>query len=260
MEIDLTGVDETKPNAGRIYDYLLGGDFNLPIDRAAAKRLDKMNSKISYSMWLNRFFLFHAVKQLSDAGLDFYIDLATGLPTQGYLHDRLPATTRIVYNDIDPTTVLHGRRIVENYPNVHYVQSDVRDVDVILDAADNFFEAKHRRVGFCMVGVAYFIEDEALSRIFRRLYEWSSPGSLLALSMFRPDEDPEAQGVIETYRSMGISVHMRNEAETLDLLKPWVPYQEFQSLESYAESEFTQPVVGDQLRGRVGFGGILHHP
>ncbi len=35
-------VDTSKPNAGRIYDYLLGGHHNFEADRAAAKRLSQL--------------------------------------------------------------------------------------------------------------------------------------------------------------------------------------------------------------------------
>jgi O-methyltransferase involved in polyketide biosynthesis len=261
MDIDLTNVDPTKPNAGRIYDYLLGGDFNLPVDRAAAQHLSSLTPKLVQAMRLNRSFLFHAIKQLSAAGLDFYIDLATGLPTQGYLHDRLPTTVRIIYNDIDPTTVIHGRQIVQNYPNVQYVQSDIRDIDVVLEAAGDFFGAAHCKVGICMVGVAYFIEDEALIKIFRRLYQWSAPGSLLAFNMFSPDpDDPAMQIAMDAYKRMGVQAYVRTEDETMAIAAPWKVYQELQPLEAFAEDGLQTEGLSKEIHKTIGFGGILYRP
>lgn len=257
MKIDLTGIDTTKPNPGRIYDYFLGGEFNLPIDRATAKALDKVTPRLGQGIWLNRFFMFEAIKRLAEAGLDNYIDLATGLPTQGYLHDRLPTTTRIVYNDIDPTTVLHGQQVVVDHPNVRYVQSDIRDIDTILDAGGSFFGADQRRVGICMVGIAYFIESEHLERIFRALYNWSAPGSLLAFSMFNPDpDDPASQAVADKYAKVAQPIYLRTETETMNLIGPW-EVLEIQPLETYAESELQGPVLNDPIRSKMGFGGFL---
>lgn len=173
-------IDTSKPNAGRIYDYFLGGSHNFDADRAAAEQLLTLIPSARGGARLNRWFMYDAVERLAQAGFDCFLDLASGLPTEGYIHELVP-TARVLYNDIDPVTVAYGRDIVGTNPNVRYIQANIADMDTVLSAAASHF-GPQRRIAVCFIGVTYFLEDAPLQAIFERLYDWCAPGSQIAMS------------------------------------------------------------------------------
>jgi O-methyltransferase involved in polyketide biosynthesis len=252
--------DPTKPNSARIYDYMLGGKHNYPADRAAAKQLLQALPESRQGVYLYRYFLLEAVRRLSKANLTCYLDLATGIPTEGYIHERAPQTARIVYNDIDPETIAYAREIVADKPNILCIQSDLREIDVILAQAEDFFRGE-RRIGICMVGVVYFIEDHALAHVFQRLYEWSASGSMLAINSFESYDLAEWPAG-RFYKSIGVNLYGRNPEHLLRLAAPWRPLQDLDQLETYAERNLPgfDVVPSEAVRGQVGYGGILIHP
>lgn len=253
-------IDTTKPNSARIYDYLLGGKHNYPVDRAAARRLLEVAPDSRQGVYLYRYFLLEAVKRLAKEHFTCYLDLASGIPTEGYIHERVPETSKIIYNDIDPGTVAYAREIVADKPNIRCVQGDLREIDALLAQAEDFFGAE-RRIGICMVGVAYFIEDAALAHVFQRLYAWSAPGSMLALNHI-PPYDPEKSRSHGFYRSIGTTLYGRTPDDLVRLAAPWQVAQELISIESYAERNLPdfEVLPTEELRGNMGYGGILVHP
>lgn len=255
-------IDTSKPNAGRIYDYMLGGHHNFEADRLAAERLMQLAPQLPKWMRLNRWFLNHAVDELTSANFNYYIDLATGLPTQGYIHERVPETARIIYNDIDPTTVAYARQVLNGWTNIRYAEADIRQIDQILDEARTFF-SPGQRVGICMVGVAYFIEDEALRHALRRLYDWAAPGSRLAIS-FISVEHPVASNdpVMAMYRQMGTPLYPRTVTQALQLTAPWQPCGPgLRKLNEYIQEVQASPVVIEQDQPRESMiGGIFEKP
>lgn len=249
-------IDTTRPNSGRIYDYLLGGAHNFPADREAAENLVRAYPELPKWMRLNRWFLYHAVDQLVAGGFSCYIDLATGLPTQGYLHDRVTDDARIIYNDIDPVTVAFAQQIIGEKPNIRYVRSDIRDISNVLVAAEQLFGTE-RRVGICMVGVSYFLEDEAITTLMRQLYAWVAPGSLLALSHI--DFDPAAAAeVVQIYQKMGTALYSRSEAHLFQLLHPWqVRPEGVRSLEAIATEQLGSPIELERMGQSAGMFGAI---
>lgn len=253
-------IDTNKPNSARIYDYLLGGKHNYPADRAAAKQLLQALPETRQGVYLYRYFLLEAVRRLAKENFTCYLDLASGIPTEGYIHERVPETAKIVYNDIDPETVAYAQRIVANKPNIRCVQGDLREIDAILTQVEDFFGGE-RRIGICMVGVVYFIQDDALAYVFRRLYEWSAPGSMLAVNSF-PVYNPTEWTAGRFYKSIGVTLYGREPQELLRLAAPWQVVQDLAPIESYAERNLPgfDVVPSEEARGNMGYGGILIHP
>lgn len=210
-------VDQTKPNVGRIYDYLLGGQHNFEADRAVAARI--IQTLPSAPKWarMNRWFLHYALDELASAGLNRFIDLATGLPTQGYIHEWGIEDALVVYNDIDASIVAYARELIGANPSVRYTQADLRNVSEILGEAESLFGGPSR-CGICMVGVVYLVDDESLSAVLERLHDWAKPGSLLALSCF---DRGVGEGVIDIYRGMGTTLYPRTREKLLELVGGW---------------------------------------
>src|SRR5512138_791591 len=107
------------PNAGRIYDYLLGGRDHVEVDRQAAQFM--LGLVPSLRKWVRklRMFLHHAASELAKEGFDQFLDLGSGLPTQEHIHATVPGA-HVVYTDIDPIVVAHATAIIGGNPNVRY--------------------------------------------------------------------------------------------------------------------------------------------
>ena len=61
------GVDPTVPSPARLYDYYLGGRYNFPADRAAAKRIIAALPDLPDAAWANRSFHQRAARWLTIA-------------------------------------------------------------------------------------------------------------------------------------------------------------------------------------------------
>jgi hypothetical protein len=122
-----------------MYDYFLGGKDNFAVDREAAERVKQAIPNTYEIVWENRFFLQRAVRHLAEAGIDQYIDLGTGLPTQGNVHEiarQVIPDARVVYVDNDPIVLSHGRSLLANSPGTTVITADMREPHAILGNSD----------------------------------------------------------------------------------------------------------------------------
>lgn len=213
-------IDTTKPNPGRIYDYYLGGNHNFDVDRATAAQLLSLMPSAKSGALLNRWFLYDVVQRLASAGFTCYLDFATGLPTQGYIHEQVP-NARVLYTDIDPVTVAYGRTIIGENPNVRFLNTNVADVDNVLQAAHEHFRGE-RKIAVCFVGSTYFFDDPALRQILGKLRSWCAPGSQLAISWLAGDVNEFVNSEFAArYRRMGAAIFPREIPDLHSLLEGW---------------------------------------
>lgn len=176
-------VDPERPSTARIYDYMLGGLHNFAVDRQMAEQVLAVAPQIRLAAHANRGFLRRAVEYLAGAGIRQFLDLGSGIPTAGNVHEaaqRVAPDARVVYVDADPVAVAHSRAIVEDVERVTVLQADIRDPDGILrDAALDLT----RPVAVLLVSVLHFIPDsDDPAGIVARLREAMVPGSYLAIS------------------------------------------------------------------------------
>jgi hypothetical protein len=79
----------------------------------------------------NRAFLGRAVKFLvAEAGIRQFLDIGTGLPTTGNVHDVAQAVNpacRVVYADNDPLVLAHARALLTSTPegSTAYIHADL---------------------------------------------------------------------------------------------------------------------------------------
>jgi S-adenosyl methyltransferase len=133
------GVDVTVPNAARQYDYLLGGYHNFAIDREFAERAEQIYPGIRRGGYANREFLGRAVRWLARAGIRQFLDIGSGIPTLGNVHEiaeQEAPEARVMYVDIDPIAVAHARAILSGHPRVKVLQADLRRPIDIMDHPD----------------------------------------------------------------------------------------------------------------------------
>ena len=113
------------PNIARIYDALLGGKDNYAVDREAALALAAAIPSAARAARDNRAFLGRAVRYLAEAGITQFLDIGTGLPTQGAVHEIAQEAcpgARVLYVDNDEVVVSHARALLAKAPGVLAVE------------------------------------------------------------------------------------------------------------------------------------------
>ncbi|MCM6778739.1 SAM-dependent methyltransferase [Nocardia sp. CDC159] len=189
------GIDLDRPSASRVYDYFVGGMHNFEIDRTLARQIEAFTPNVAETMRANRDLLRRCVRYLVDAGIDQFLDLGSGIPTVGNVHEvaqaRNPAA-RVIYVDIDPVAVAHSRAILSGNPNAAVVQADVAaPEDVLDDPQVRELLDLDRPVAVLLLGVLHFVPDEAdPADCVARLQQAVVPGSYLAITHATADGQP----------------------------------------------------------------------
>jgi Protein of unknown function (DUF574). len=80
-------VDLTRPSVARVYDFYLGGSHNFNSDRRFAHEVLAVLPDMPALARENRHFLRRAVLHLLAAGVDQFLDLGSGIPTVGNVHE-----------------------------------------------------------------------------------------------------------------------------------------------------------------------------
>lgn len=233
------GIDLNRPSAARIYDYWLGGTHNFAVDREIARAVTAAVPDTALIMQANRAFLYRAVHFLIDQGIRQFLDLGSGIPTLGNVHEvaqKAAPEAKVVYVDIDPIAVAHSRSILNGNPNATVIQDDLRHVDQILNnpqvrAMLDF----DRPMGLLMMAVMHFIPDsDDPAGIIRGFGDALAPGSYLVLSHGTADGmSPEAsRRWLELFTSTTTPGAVRSRAEVepffagFELVEPgivWAP-------------------------------------
>jgi hypothetical protein len=119
-------IDLRTPSVARVYDFLLGGMHNFAVDREMGRRLEREVPGTTRAAWAKRAFLQRAVRYCAGLGIDQYLDIGSGIPTEGNVHgvvrEELP-DARVMYVDIDPIAVLHGRALLADDPHCAVVHA-----------------------------------------------------------------------------------------------------------------------------------------
>jgi hypothetical protein len=122
-------IDQTAPNAARIYDWLLSGKDNYDADRQAARRLLRAVPEARQAARDNRACLARVTRWLARQGIDQFIDIGSGLPAQNPVHEvarQVHPAARVAYVDHDDVVVAHARAILAGAPGLAAVHADLR--------------------------------------------------------------------------------------------------------------------------------------
>ena len=181
------GLPEDKPSAARIYDYLLGGFQNFEVDRAVARRFIEIMPSAPSMMRANRAFLRRVVKFLVDQGVEQFLDIGSGIPTVGNVHEIAQNTkpsARVVYVDADTVAVRHSEAILEGITNTIVIEANARQPEVILSNPEVRRVLDLRKpMAVLIISVLLFVtDDKEAYRLVRVLRDALVPGSYLAIS------------------------------------------------------------------------------
>jgi hypothetical protein len=183
-------IDLSRPNAARIYDYFLGGSHNFTVDRELGDKVLAVIPGGASQAVANRRFLRRAVTYCVEAGIRQFLDIGSGIPTVGNVHEvagRLAPESRVVYVDMDPVAVL-------------------------------------------MVAVLHVIPDEDQpSKILARLRDTMAPGSHLVVAHGTDEGDPaQAQRVLAMSAQTNTPMRFRSRVgvralfDGFDIVEPGV--------------------------------------
>ena len=220
-------VDTGRPSIARIYDFHLGGSHNLPVDRAAARDVVAMMPELPAILRANRAFLIRCVEYLAGQGVRSFLDLGSGIPTEGNVHEIAQAVdpgAQVVYVDNDPVAVEHSRRILLGNDRAVAVDGDLRDaLSILTDAeVDRLVLGPGRPVAVLMSAVLHFVPDDAEAADLVAVYRDAIPaGSYLAVSHASLREESAARigRAAEHYSRKVAPMKVRSLEQVADLLK-----------------------------------------
>jgi hypothetical protein len=182
-----TKLNTGVPNPARIYDYFLGGKDNFPADRDVAEQVVAIAPVARDVVEDNRAFLRRAVRLLAgEAGIRQFIDLGSGLPTQGNVHEiarAIAPDARVVYVDNDPMVVTHSRALLAG-DNTAAIQADLREPDLILGHPEvRELIDFDQPIALLLMAILHFLpDDEDPLGIVARFRDALPAGSYLAIS------------------------------------------------------------------------------
>jgi hypothetical protein len=255
------GIDPEKPSASRIYDYYLGGAHNFAVDREVAKQVIAAWPDGLHIARANRAFLQRAVRFLVDAGIRQFLDIGSGIPTVGNVHEIAQGAApdaRVVYVDTDPVAVAHSHSILAGNDLAEVIQEDLRRPERILEHPDvRRLLDLDQPVAVLVVGLVHFLPDEDdPAGVLARLRAPLAAGSHLALSHLTADSRPElARKAEEVYRGADVHFTWRSRAQVealfagWELVEPglvWVPQWRPEAPEQ----------VGDDPTSSANYGGV----
>jgi S-adenosyl methyltransferase len=182
--------DVSKAHQARSYDYFLGGKDNFAADRAAVDEQIKIVPNLGFTMQANRAFLGRAVRYLaSEAGIRQFLDIGTGIPTAGNVHEVAQAIapeSRVVYVDYDPIVLAHARALLDSSEAgaTEYIDADLRDTGTILSRAANLLDFTEP-VAVTLISILHALLDaDDPHAIVGQIMDAVPSGSYLAISHF----------------------------------------------------------------------------
>ncbi|MET8811287.1 SAM-dependent methyltransferase [Streptomyces sp. NPDC004549] len=253
-------IDISVPSVSRMYDYYLGGSHNFEVDREAARSAMEFIPGLPKIMQANRAFLRRAVRFATDQGLTQFLDIGSGIPTYGNVHEIAQSAipgARVVYVDHDPVAVAHSEAVLAGNPDTEVVAADLRKPQEILASpqVERLLDLE-RPVALLLVAVLHFVEDSddphtALAELHAAL----APGSLLILTHAAYEGIPvtpeRAEGAVDVYKDIRSPLIMRSRDEIArffegyDMVEPglvpmpeWRPESAPEDEDAYAFSGF----------------------
>ena len=240
-------VDVDRANGARIYDCLLGGAHNFAVDREAVRRLFDINPEADKVAISNRQFVRRSVRFCGAAGIDQFLDLGSGVPTVGNVHEivqRANPAAHVVYVDNEPVAYEATRELLREDELAGAVFADLRQPASVLDAPEtrrllNF----SRPVALLINAALHYVPDSAdLAGILARYRALLRPGSYLVVSHLTAVNRERDTTEVFADTSTPITLRGRDEVAALfvglDLLEPgvvFVPQWRPEGTEVYAD-------------------------
>jgi S-adenosyl methyltransferase len=208
------GVDTGRANVARVYDYLLGGSHNFLADQDVGRAIAAVEPNARAIGRANRAFLGRAVRFLAAAGIRQFLDIGSGIPTEGNVHEvaqRAAPEARVVYVDVDPVAIAHSRAILAQQENATIIDADLREPEKILahEGARRLLDFSEP-IGLLLVAVLHFIrDDEDPWSTVTTLRDALAPGSYLVVCHGTDEGKPAVAQAVEKVYKRAVSAELR---------------------------------------------------
>ncbi|MFF2549664.1 SAM-dependent methyltransferase [Nocardia sp. NPDC058058] len=222
------GVDMSQASPARMYDALLGGSHNFEIDRRAAELGKSLVPDLPRVALSNRAFLRRAVRFLVDSGVTQFLDIGSGIPTAGNVHEvaqEIDPNCKVLYADIDPVAVAHARAILGGNDNAAAIEADLRKPADLLTAAREVglldFE---QPVGVLLFAVLHLLGDEDRpGETVTALHAAVPVGSFVAISHLTTATRPEDAAKLgaNAANESKVGIHFRSREAITGFFDGW---------------------------------------
>ncbi|MFI6365756.1 SAM-dependent methyltransferase [Nocardia sp. NPDC050630] len=221
-------VDMKQASPARMYDALLGGSHNFDIDRKAAEAGKQLVPDLPRLALSNRAFLRRAVRFLADRGVRQFLDIGSGIPTAGNVHEvaqSVDPDIRVLYADIDPVAVAHARAILVDNDKAAAIEADLRKPDTLLARvrATGLMDFE-QPVGVLLIAVLHLLsdEDQPVEQV-RVLHAAVPAGSYVAISHLTSELRPEDAGKLGRNAAdvTHVGIHFRSKDGISAMFDGW---------------------------------------
>ncbi|HEX4705108.1 MAG TPA: SAM-dependent methyltransferase [Pseudonocardiaceae bacterium] len=182
----------TLPNIARIDDYWLGGEHHGERDRDFADRTATCAPHIPYLVRAQRALLGRMVRYLARQGVRQFLDLGSGLPTMGHIHETardIDPASRVVYVDRDPGVAAECRELLNGDQHAVLLQSDIREPAVIVETVRtlDLLDLSEPVAVLVIATLQHIPDTDQPADMIAAYMNATCPGSYLAMSHYGPD-------------------------------------------------------------------------
>ncbi|MFD5308535.1 SAM-dependent methyltransferase [Streptomyces ardesiacus] len=220
-----------RPSSARVWDWLLHGKDNYPVDAALARALLDTAGFLRDTAVINRAYAEHATAALVGRSIRQFIDLGCGLPAYPSLHKTaaalLPDGTgvTIAYVDHDPIVTAHTSALLTPHPPhraVHLCADLARPKDILTSPALLDVLDLTQPVGVLAHAVLHELPDQDAHAALHGFARGLAPGSALSLTHLTADFSPAAMSrVAGLCRTAVLTTFFRTRTQVASLLDDW---------------------------------------
>ena len=218
------GIDSTRPNVARIYDYLLGGIESYAADREKAADLLRICPSLGIVALENRFLLARAVAWAAGQGMTQFIDLGAGMPVlkarAGVLEEihvtaqAASPSARVAYVDNDPLILARSRVFRARASGVAVSAADLTDPESVLADLDLRAVIDLARPACFIFGLVLGLIPATNARdVVAGYLRRAAPGSYVVISSVRCDDEALWAKLSEGYTAADVYNHTPAEIE-----------------------------------------------
>jgi hypothetical protein len=213
----IQGLDTSRPNIARVYDYWLGGKENFAADRELAEKMLEVYPGIAAMYRTNREFVTRAVTWAAGQGIARFLDLGAGLPTHPAVHEsarQVIPDARVAYVDNDPLVVVHAEALLAKGAegDVTAIRADLTDPGAVLSHPDvALVTGGGEPVCVLLAAVLHFYDAPTARKIAAGYASWMPPGSVMVISCGHTDDATLADRAQEQYTATTWRNHSRED-------------------------------------------------
>ncbi|MFL6144196.1 MAG: SAM-dependent methyltransferase [Labedaea sp.] len=218
---ELPPIDLTVAHPARMHNYWLGGGLNFAVDRDLATKITQIFPGIEDVARINQSFLRRAVLYMADAGIRQFLDIGSGLPNVGMVHEIVEQirNCRVVYVDPDPVAVAYSERLLKDRGWAAALQADVRDVSGVFNAEPARRLLHPEQPIGLIAPMLHFLPDRLRpADVVAGYRDRLAPGSYLVIAHATGDGDPPGLAeVVAAYRGSRFPAYLRTHEQIIRL-------------------------------------------